>query len=220
MNDKKFCIDSYKYFSDKEGNQHIASLYALEKIIDIVNINKPKRILEIGLGIGSIAYTVMKYTEVSALNMTYEGTEANEFCLNAIKENLGKYSKDIKVYQSLDELKPSKKYDLVIIDGSDDSLKKVKDIISEHGVIFIEGCRALQLETINNLFPKHKYASCVADYKNPDFGPFPSKNWSGGGQLIYINPNLLQAKHYVKERVKTSFTYKFTRKFYTERKII
>ncbi len=54
----EFVKKCYKKFSTVEGNQHIASLFALTKIIDCVQLNKPKSILEIGLGIGSVSYTV------------------------------------------------------------------------------------------------------------------------------------------------------------------
>jgi len=213
MNKKEICLNSYKYFSKKEGNQHIAGLFGLEKILDIIELNKTKRILEVGLGIGSIAYNILSYAEHNNLNIVYDGTELNAFCLKAIKENLGENYNKITVYSDLKELQVTEKYDIVIIGGSDESLIKLKDIISEHGVIFIEGARSLQTKAMNDLFPKHKYTNCISDFKNPDYGPFAFNKWSGGGQLIYINPNTAQLIHFVKERVKTSFRYKIKRKF-------
>ena len=35
MENQKIAANTYKYFSNLDGNQHIASEYALKKIIDI-----------------------------------------------------------------------------------------------------------------------------------------------------------------------------------------
>ena len=63
----------YKYFSKLEGNQHIANLFAIEKILDIIQFNRPKRILEIGLGIGSISYSVIDYLSKRQSSFEYFG---------------------------------------------------------------------------------------------------------------------------------------------------
>jgi hypothetical protein len=44
----------YLSFCDADGNRHIASEYAIEKINGLVEEFRVKRILEVGLGIGSI----------------------------------------------------------------------------------------------------------------------------------------------------------------------
>lgn len=212
MNNKSFSLKCYQHFAEKEGNQHIAGLFALEKILDIIKLNKPKGILEVGLGIGSISYTILKYFKESGPKVIYKGTEANEFCLKALKENLEEFYEDLDIYENLEHLQNNEKFDFVIIDGSDDSLEKIKALISEHGVIFIEGHRAQQVEKINSIFPKHKHTTCISDFKNPSFGPFSSKIWSGGGQLIYVNPTSRQYLHYYSEKIKTSFKYRVKRK--------
>jgi len=66
---------------------------------------------------------------------------------------------------------------------------------------------------MNNLFPKHRYTNCISDFTNPNYRPFASDIWSGGGQLIYMNPNFNQLSHFVKERLKTAFRYNVKRKF-------
>lgn len=165
MKNKTLSINCYKYFCEKEGNQHIAGLYALEKILDIIDVNRPKRILEIGLGIGSIAYTIMKYAENKKINLIYHGTEDNEYCLIQLRKNLNKYFDDIDVYTDLKSIKINSKYDFIIIDGSDESLEKVKDIIAANGIIFIEGGRAMQTKKMNSLFPNHRFTTCISDFK-------------------------------------------------------
>jgi hypothetical protein len=41
MKNKKQAEEYYKYFSKLEGNQHIANLFAIEKILDIIQFNRP-----------------------------------------------------------------------------------------------------------------------------------------------------------------------------------
>jgi len=213
MNNKKLSNECYKHFSNLEGNQHIAGLFGLEKILDIIEVNNPKRILEVGLGIGSISYTILKNAEQKNEKIVYDGTEANEFCLNALKENLSEYYESIDIYNNIKEINPSQKYDMIIIDGSDEALNQIKDLISPNGVIFIEGGRASQTNAMKSTFPKHRHTICISDYKNPDYGPFSKDIWSGGGQLIYIDPTFKQMVHFIKERVKTTFRYRIKRKF-------
>lgn len=212
MNNKQLSIDCYKYFSEQEGCQHIAGLFALEKILDIIDVNKPKTILEVGLGIGSISYTILKQADNSDTQVTYHGTEANEFCLNALKQNLGKYYQSVNIYKDIETLNSKEKYDFVIIDGSDDSIEYIKDLINPNGVIFIEGGRANQTNKMKSVFPKHRFTTCISDFKNPNYGPFSEDVWCGGGQLIYINPTVNQLTHFYKERIKTSFRYRIKRK--------
>lgn len=212
MSTKQISSESYNYFSNKEGNQHIAGMYALQKILDIIKVNKPKYILEVGLGIGSISYTILKDAEVNNRKLVYHGTESNEFCLKMLKENLSQYYNSIEIFNDIENLKSDIKYDFIIIDGTDQSIDKIKDSIAPNGVIFIEGGRAEQTQKMKTTFPDNKYTVCISDFKNPEWGPFPSDIWSGGGSLIYIKPTTKQFFHYLKERIRTAFRYKIKRK--------
>ncbi|WP_395066545.1 hypothetical protein [Flavobacterium sp.] len=212
MDNQSYADKYYEKFSKAEGNQHIASLFALKKIIDLVKFNNPKKILEVGLGIGSISYSVVEYLNDNKLKFLYDGTEKNEFCLQQLPLNLGNVYNQINVFPDLEYInKQNVKYDFVIIDGSDDSIDMIKDIISDHGVIFIEGDRAVQLEKIISLFPNFKYVHVISKYKDPNYGPFDSDSWSGGGKLIYINPTLKQKINYYYEKIRTYYIYKFIR---------
>jgi len=192
MKSDKIAIDSYKYFSNLEGNQHIASEFALKIILKIIKIYKPIRILELGLGIGSISYSVLEFAKMNNQKINYFGTEKNEFCLNALSKYLKEYFLQVQIFSSLQEVPISEKFELVIIDGSDENIKKVESIISKHGIIIIEGDRMPQLNIIRAIFPKSLYTRVISNYKDPDYGPFSSNDYSGGLQLIFINPNLKQ----------------------------
>lgn len=75
-NEQKFTL--YQFFCEAEGNQHIASEYAIRKINELVEKFRVKRILEIGLGIGSISGIVLAVNRNKPA-LDYTGTEANDF---------------------------------------------------------------------------------------------------------------------------------------------
>ena len=88
----------------------------------------------------------------------YVGTEKNEFCLNALKRNVIDYSQ-IELYSELNQI-DNKKFDLIIIDGYDDTMKEIVNFCKKNAIIFIEGDRKGQTETVLQIFP------VVADLKN------------------------------------------------------
>lgn len=212
MNHQEFAGEIYSKFSNVEGNQHIAALFALQKLLDIVALNKPKAILEIGLGIGSVCCCITKYLSDHNFHFRYDGTEKNDFCLQQLPKNLGPLYSSLNIYADLSELRENQKYDLVIIDGSDASLEKIRDLVAPHGIIFIEGDRGVQSATIRSLFPKHKFVHSISDYKNPAYGPFDQNAWSGGGKLIYTDPTATQYVHYLTERLTSAYRSRFVRK--------
>lgn len=214
MTNQQYAEKYYKVFSKAEGNQHIASLFAIKKILDIIELNQPKNILEIGLGIGGICYSIVEYLDEKNLSYQYYGTEKNEFCLSQLPINMGKKINKLHILPDVAEVDKSIKYDLVIIDGSDDALTDIKAIIAEHGIIFIEGDRAVQVDTMRKLFPNHVFTQTISNYKDPEYGPFDSNAWSGGGKLIYVNPTAKQKFHFYCEKLRTSFRQRIVRKYF------
>jgi hypothetical protein len=192
----------YKYFSELEGNDHISSIHALKCILKLINDFKVKSVLELGLGIGSISDTILTYSKTNNKEIKYFGTEANEFCLNALKSNVKNYS-EINLFSSVSSIDSSNKFDLIIVDGSDEGLKSIKNYCKESTLIFIEGLRDSQIKIIKDLFPNSIHVELISKQKNPKYGPFSSEKWSGGGQLIFINPDLKQKIYWFKEKVKT-----------------
>lgn len=211
MNNRQKAEEYYQYFSGLEGNQHIASLFAIEKILDIIEFNKPKRILEVGLGIGSIAYSIIDFLTLKDMEFEYCGTESNPFCLEKLPENLNDYFRKILIFSSLEEMGSFSKFDFVIVDGLDDAIEKVRDLISFNGVIFIEGDRSIQQNHLSKIFPNSWQVHLISIYHEPNYGPFTTGHWSGGGKLIYINPTYPQKLNWVREKLKSAFRNRVTR---------
>ncbi|MBP8157598.1 MAG: hypothetical protein KAX93_04405, partial [Flavobacterium sp.] len=60
MNSDKLATKTYLKFSTIEGNQHIASEYALKCTLRLIQDFQLKNILEVGIGIGCIADTILE----------------------------------------------------------------------------------------------------------------------------------------------------------------
>ena len=201
-------IETYKYFSNLEGNQHIASEFALKKIIDIVKNYNVKNVLELGLGIGSISYGILEFSMEYDKHIKYIGTESNGFCLEVLPKYLkNKYDK-IQIFGELNEVPDDEKFDLIIIDGKDENLIKIKKMTSDRGVIVIEGDRQPQLEIVKNIFPNYLYTRVISNMHNPSYGPFSSLTLVGGIQLIFVNPNFYQKINFLYYKICTAILYK------------
>ena len=198
MTSEQIAKKVYKKFSFLEGNQHIAGEFALICIVRLINDFNVKSVLEIGLGIGCITETVLTFSK----DVIYLGTEANEFCLEALQVNITNYD-SLQIYNDLSEIPLGVTNDFIIVDGSDVSFSLIKRMCHKKTIIFIEGGRALQVNDLKKLFPRAMHVEMISDYKCPDYGPFSNKNWSNGGQLIFPYPTVKMKIYYLKEKIAT-----------------
>jgi hypothetical protein len=193
----------YKKFCDAEGNQHIASEYAIRKLQKIIKRNEVGNVLELGLGIGSIAGSLLKLN----VGLNYYGTEANAFCRKALIKNLGNEYSRLNLFSQLSDIPRNIKFDLVIIDGKDDGMNLIPEFVSDNAIIAVEGDRIWQQNKILELFPKNKYAHCISIRKNEIFSPFPTEAWQGGLKIIWIKPSINNNLWWLLESIKTKIKY-------------
>lgn len=202
-NIKTLAINNYKKFCELEGSDFIASEFALETLLTIIRNFKINSILEIGMGIGSVSDTVLKFVHNEKISLTYCGTENNDFCLKMLPQNVDFFD-EILIFSNIDCL-PKKKYDLIIIDGSDDSLSKLRGFCNAHAMIYIEGGRHEQTTKILGMFPNSVHVNVITLKKNPSYAHEDRsvKSYIGGGQLIFINPTFKMKIFWLKEKVST-----------------
>lgn len=208
MKRKQRLSELYKNFCEAEGSQHIASEYAIEIINEIVGKFRIKGVLEVGLGIGSISGILLAVNR-NKPDLDYTGTEANDFCLEALPNNLKEDYNRLQIYSDLTKIPAYKKFDLIIIDGKDNNLQAVKDLISENGILAIEGDRIPQQDSLQELFPQHKYVHCISLKKNKKYSPFSNENWQGGLKIIFVNPTAKQNLWCLKEKYFTKIKYQY-----------
>jgi spore coat polysaccharide biosynthesis predicted glycosyltransferase SpsG len=203
MKEKELAIQNYKRFCSLEGSDYIASEFALETILKIIKLFDVQSILELGLGIGSISDTVLQYgTEVNK-KLSYVGTENNEFCLSALRSNIIGYEQ-LLLFSKLNQIK-NKSFDLIIIDGYDESLLEIVAFCKKHTIIFIEGDRKGQLNNIREIFPKNSYVNVITLNKNKPYSHSGGniKHYVGGGQLIFINPTFKMKLYWFQQKATT-----------------
>lgn len=198
---------AYRKFDHAEGNQHIASEFAVEKLAELIGWFKTKKILEVGLGIGSISGTLLELKKEEVQN--YSGTEDNSFCLEALKRNLGTNFEKLDIYGGIKEIPEDANFDLIIIDGKDQNLSQIQNLLSSKGIIAIEGDRTPQQNFLEDLFPNNKMVHSISLRKNSDGGPFPKGEWQGGIKFIFVNPSLKQKIWWLKEKIFTKLKYQY-----------
>ncbi len=208
---KEISKSVYKKFSSIEGNHGIASEYAIETILKLIKKYKVKSVLELGLGIGSISDAILKYSKAKNLNIDYIGTEANDYCLSVLNDNVDDFNA-IKLYKNLEEVSSENKQDLIIVDGTDSALESIKKYSKKDTIVYVEGYRGDQVSSIKKIYPKSVHVEIISIEKNHPYGPFPASQWKGGGQLIFLEPSMARKGYAFKEKV-NSYMKRRKRKF-------
>lgn len=200
---KKLARQNYKQFCGYEGSDYIASEFALETIVNIIDRFNVTSVLELGLGIGSVSDTILKYSELNKKEIIYSGTENNAFCLNALKKNVKDYDK-INLFSELKEIN-NLKFDLIIVDGQDTSLSRIKTYAKLNTIFYVEGDRFEQAKTLKKIFPESKQVNVITLKKNPKHvhGGNSTNNYIGGGRVIFKKPTTKMKIYYIKEKIKT-----------------
>lgn len=99
-------------FKSKTGSGEIAGRVTLREVVRFCREHKPRAVLELGGGIGTISYAVL-----SNCDAVMDIYEHNDFCIAALGENLKEYKERIAVLSNYLTLPPKREYDLVIVDG-------------------------------------------------------------------------------------------------------
>jgi len=200
---KKLARENYKQFSAFDGSDYIASEFALETIVDILDRFNITSVLELGMGIGSVSDTILKYNETNKKEILYYGTENNEFFLGALKKNVKDYDK-INLFSELKEIN-SQKFNLIIVDGQDMSLNSIETYTKSNTIFFVEGDRSDQTKALKRIFPKSKHVNVITLRKNPPYahGGNSTNNYIGGGQVIFKKPTSKMNYYFLKEKIRT-----------------
>lgn len=214
MSIQSFSSEQYKKYCLAPGSDYIVSEFALYQILNLINLYSFRNILEIGLGIGTISDSIIKYSQKRHLKIECSGTENVTFCLNQLPLNLGKNLIDLKLYADIGEIEKCNQFDLIIIDGSEEKLKIIDSLISNNGIILIEGDRKEQERIIKNIFPKSKFVHLISLKRNGDYSVMNENDFRGGLKVIFVKPNLKQSFHWLILKVKSHIKMQLRKKAY------
>jgi hypothetical protein len=207
MNLRGFTKIQYQKFSEADGSQYIASEYALYRILKLVQKYKPHYILEAGVGIGTISDSILK-SNFSFLHKIY-GTENNEFCLSQLPENLRADYNNLNLFSDIKALPSNLKFDFIIIDGKEDALASLKDMMSERCIIVVEGDRKDQTEVFNRMFSNSKFVHSITSKKNNSYSNRSKNHFQGGLKIIFVKPDRNQFLEWIKLKISSKFHFQF-----------
>lgn len=214
MKIKSFTSQQYKRYCKTLGSNYIVSEFALFHILKLINIYSFRNILEIGVGIGTISDSILKYSQKKNFKIKCYGTENVAFCLNQIPVNLGENFKDLKLYADIGEIRKLNQFGFIIIDGSEEKLKNVDGLITNNGIILIEGDRKEQEMMVKDIFPKSKFVHLISLKRNGDYSVMNESDFRGGLKVIFVNPNIMQSFHWCYLKLKSSVKMQLRKKLY------
>lgn len=181
-------LDVYHLFSQMEGSEHIATPVTIQAILDM-NKEKPFiTALEMGAGIGTITYTLLKYT-----NASVDLYEDNAYCRKALEKNLASFAGRFRIFSDYAIKPPRTAYDLFVVDGGagkkgdGGTLQAVQFLageIQKANIFYIEGNRHLQRTLLRRTLAK-KFRYRLVEY---DRGIIEGKTFKGG-LAIHCTPS-------------------------------
>lgn len=203
MNSKNHVDKNYRKFCKLEGNEYIASEYVVYKIIEMIRKFDLRDLLELGAGIGTIADIVLNYSYFNKHPLNYVATEANNFCKTALKDNIDRYT-DLKIVEKIEDIPKDKKFDLIIIDGSE-NLDLLKIFCKDRCIILIEGDRMEQTNKVLSIFPQGHYVHLTSLSRKKGYAPGKKNVYQSGARLIFLNPDLPMKFFWLEHKIKTRF---------------
>lgn len=169
----------YNSFKQKMGSEHIASPVGIQVLLEIIEEIKPRHILEIGGGLGTLSYAALKFSDVQM-----DIFEDHPFCIKELQKNLRGYEERYQLLEDYNNfILPHTSYDLIIIDGGGHAF--VHEVISkcQHiGRIFIEGGRGEQRKQARMAL-RQRYIFRPIQYMHSE------KKYKGAHQIICRESN-------------------------------
>jgi hypothetical protein len=139
----------YEEYEKANGDYAIASLFFLNELREIIRRERPGRILEVGVGVGTIPYAVREFQDT----LEYVGTEAFEPCI----ERLGVHAPFVVHARCVRETEGW--FDLIIVDGRDEDTHTLPERLRESGVILVENDRRDQVALIREAARRRRFVS-------------------------------------------------------------
>lgn len=164
-------IDIYNKFHDKQDfDDAIGGVATIGMIIKVCKELKPKHVLELGGGKGTLSYTVLKNCDASI--DIYENLPKFR---EIIDKNLFEYKDRYSIIPSYFTLPPYRNYDLIIVDGGKNAVNEgsFRQAIASYLVsldsfvtIIIEGQRKSQRYCVTDIIWPH-YMYTPTQYFDP-----------------------------------------------------
>ena len=198
----------HRHFSKLPGSERIATEHAIAGLIQWLDRKKPKVVLEIGAGIGTLTYAVLRTVETFPHSTQMVTFEDNAFCIEQMRNNLREFEGRYQHIDQLDQLNSAlESCDFLLIDGGNLD-EAFFEKLAPGGTIFVEGLRKKQRKVLEKLHGHRKWSS--ANYIKA------SLKHRGGFWVYQFEPNMretliLKTMHLVC-RVIGSLKWRFKKK--------
>lgn len=194
----------YRNFITREGSEYIATPVTLQALYEIVRDEDVKRALEMGAGIGTISYLLLKFSDAHI-----DLYEDNDFCKNALIQNLKNFEGRYTLFDSYTKKPPYQSYDLFIVDGGNGkshdggalrSVQFLARVVIGNPIFYVEGYRHTQRTLLRKILRK-RFIYSIVEYADTVLDGEEFK----GGTAIYCktsnNPFLRFVSYYYWEVV-------------------
>ena len=160
VEDETLALEIYRKFRRRPGAERIASAFALAHLAAILRQRRPRSVLEIGAGIGTVTALLLEHP--SGVDRVV-ATENHPFCLEQLECNLDPGSRGrlrlVETEESFAEVEGP--FDLLIIDGNW-NWPAVAERLREGAVCFAEGQRRWEREALDVALRRHRLG-CAFD---------------------------------------------------------
>jgi protein-L-isoaspartate O-methyltransferase len=172
-------------YAMKPGSQHIASLHACAGLEKLIQQYRPKRVLELGAGIGTLTDLLIESLTPDAVIVTVED---HPYCLEQMRNNLGRRLTRVTLVHDLDAVERDG-FDLVVVDGGRADISVVP-FVASRGFVFVEGFRGEQRKFIEESRRPYAFANVRAMHRGGSV--HGSHEWGGAYWVYRFEPTLVE----------------------------
>ncbi len=216
-------IAVYERFRQFPRSEHIAKPATLHVLLELCRKQHPERVLELGGGLGTISYLVLKHSQAKL-----DVYEHDQYFAEKLAENLKEFSGRFQILKDYRMLPPLREYDLVVVDGGqarkgeDDPSHGFNDAVWHYlcylksvRFVYIEGHRHIQRNWARKALAG-KYGYSLERHADTQY----QGEVLNGGVLIQCHPSasrLLRLLNYLFwevvewQTVRNFFAYRFRR---------
>lgn len=182
-------------FKARPGSEFIASADAIAGLQRLICTRRPRSVLEIGSGIGTLTFTILDaYRALGVKDYRMVTVEGNAFCVSQLRMNLANEPRPPHVVDDVGAI-AGEQFDLVIVDGGNEDDTRFLDFVAPRGMVFVEGYRAPQRSHIARSGRRYASANIRSLQQNHHR---PSSVWGGAYWLYKFEPTLVERLTYAR----------------------
>lgn len=181
----------HRRFRGRPGSEHIATESAVRGLVRALRRARPRRVLELGAGIGTLTEAAIRVLERlhGPDGYTLVATESDPFCLEQLDRNLADRRGCLRVVADPGALPADAgPFDFVIADGGEqDDPRPFRDL-ARGATVFIEGDRRPQAATLEAAIAGRPFARADVRILRRRTLADGRRVWDGGYRLYRLEP--------------------------------